>query len=135
MHQFGIANAILLVCNSGMLVRGPPKENDVDAIFNQARQSRAAEAAAEHQLPSSSSRSFAGMGRLLSGEVSSTPEPEQPQIVTHNITFWSNGFTIDDGPLRRLDDPANAPFLEVHSCSFVRSTFTQAVFMPALLVI
>ncbi|KAG6385174.1 hypothetical protein SASPL_154002 [Salvia splendens] len=98
---------------SGMLVRGPPKENNVDAIFNQARQSGGVEAAAEHQLPSSSSRSFAGTGRLLSGEVSSaTPEPEQPQIVTHNITFWRNGFTIDDGPLRRLDDPANAPFLE-----------------------
>ncbi|XP_057784833.1 plant UBX domain-containing protein 4-like [Salvia miltiorrhiza] len=98
---------------SGMLVRGPPRANDVDAIFNQARQSGGVEAAAEHLLPSSSSRSFAGTGRLLSGEVSSaTPEPELPQIVTHNITFWRNGFTIDDGPLRRLDDPANASFLE-----------------------
>ncbi|KAG6420416.1 hypothetical protein SASPL_116943 [Salvia splendens] len=99
---------------SGMLVRGPPKPNDVDAIFNQARQSGGVEAAAEHILPSSSSRSFAGTGRLLSGEVSSaTPEPSLPQtVVTHNITFWRNGFTIDDGPLRRFDDPANASFLE-----------------------
>ncbi|KAH6796023.1 hypothetical protein C2S51_037009 [Perilla frutescens var. frutescens] len=98
---------------SGMLVRGPPKANDVDAIFNQARQSQAAAAAsAQHLLPSSSSRSFAGTGRLLSGEVQSTPELPQPQVITHSITFWRNGFTIDDGPLRRLDDPANASFLE-----------------------
>ncbi|KAL1562365.1 plant UBX domain-containing protein 4-like [Salvia divinorum] len=99
---------------SGMLVRGPPKANDVDAIFNQARQSGGVEAASEHIVPSSSSRSFAGTGRLLSGEVpSATPEPDLPQmVVTHNITFWRNGFTIDDGPLRRFDDPANASFLE-----------------------
>ncbi|KAL0319901.1 UNVERIFIED_CONTAM: Plant UBX domain-containing protein 4 [Sesamum radiatum] len=68
------------------------------------------EASAEHLLPSSSSRSFAGSARLLSGEVSSTPQ--QPEAVNHNITFWRNGFTVDDGPLRRLDDPENASFLE-----------------------
>ncbi|KAK4420553.1 Plant UBX domain-containing protein 4 [Sesamum alatum] len=94
---------------SGMLVRDPSKANDVDAIFNQARQSGAVEASAEHLLPSSS-RSFAGTARLPSGEVSSTPQ--QPEVVNHNITFWRNGFTVDDGPLRRLDDPENASFLE-----------------------
>ncbi|KAL0301770.1 UNVERIFIED_CONTAM: Plant UBX domain-containing protein 5 [Sesamum radiatum] len=57
---------------SGMLVRDPSKANDVDSIFNQARQSGAVEASAEHLLPSSSSRSFAVTARLLSGEVSST---------------------------------------------------------------
>ncbi|KAL0311259.1 UNVERIFIED_CONTAM: Plant UBX domain-containing protein 4 [Sesamum angustifolium] len=93
-----------------MLVRDPSKANDVDSIFNQARQSVASEASAEHLLPSSSSRSFSGTARLLSGEVSSTPQ--QPEVVNHNITFWSNGFTVDDGPLRRLDDPENASFLE-----------------------
>ncbi|KAI3465611.1 hypothetical protein Pfo_022274 [Paulownia fortunei] len=95
---------------SGMLVQDPSKANDVDAIFNQARQSGAVEASAEHRMPSSSSRSFAGTARLLSGEVSSTPQ--QPEVVNHNITFWRNGFTVDDGPLRRLDDPENASFLE-----------------------
>lgn len=128
MHQFDLANAI--PCYSGMLVRGPPKAHDVDAIFNQARQSGAVEASAEHLLPSSSSRSFAGTGRLLSGEVSSTPEPELPQVVTHNITLWSNGFTVDDGPLRRLDDPANASFLEVSSCSiccFILRFFIETI--------
>ncbi|PWA41177.1 serine/threonine protein phosphatase 2A 55 kDa regulatory subunit B prime gamma [Artemisia annua] len=31
----------------------------------------------------------------------------------HTITFWTNGFTVNDGPLRRLDDPQNAYFLEI----------------------
>ncbi|KAL6329896.1 hypothetical protein AAG906_039811 [Vitis piasezkii] len=95
----------------GMLVQDPSSANDVDAIFNQAGQAGAVQRPIDHLPPSSSSRSFTGMGRLLSGEtVSSTPQP--PASITHNIIFWSNGFTVDDGPLRRLDDPENASFLE-----------------------
>ncbi|XP_010539295.1 PREDICTED: plant UBX domain-containing protein 4-like [Tarenaya hassleriana] len=93
---------------SGMLVQDPSKNNDVDEIFNQARQLGAVEGPLEHP---SSSRSFTGTGRLLSGETLPSA-PQQPDPVVHNIVFWSNGFTIDDGPLRRLDDPENASFLE-----------------------
>ncbi|GKV01958.1 hypothetical protein SLEP1_g14462 [Rubroshorea leprosula] len=96
---------------SGMLVQDPSKNNDVDAIFNQARQLGAVEGPLENLQPSSSSRSFTGTGRLLSGETVPSA-PQQPEAVTHNIVFWSNGFTINDGPLRRLDDPENASFLE-----------------------
>ncbi|KAM3301507.1 plant UBX domain-containing protein 4 [Capsicum chacoense] len=92
---------------SGMLVQDPSKANDVDSIFNQARQ----HAAVEGPPASSGSRSFTGTARRLTGEtVSAAPQP--PESVTHTITFWTNGFTIDDGPLRRFDDPENAPFLE-----------------------
>ncbi|XP_030539714.1 plant UBX domain-containing protein 4 [Rhodamnia argentea] len=93
---------------SGMLVQDPTKGNDVDSIFNQARE-RGVERPADNQ--SSRSRSFTGRGRLLSGEVISSA-PEHPEVVTHTITFWQNGFTVDDGPLRRMDDPENAQFLE-----------------------
>ncbi|KAL9457463.1 hypothetical protein AB3S75_006500 [Citrus x aurantiifolia] len=94
---------------SGMLVQDPTKGNQVDEIFNQARQS----AVERPDLrASSSSKAFTGTARLLSGEtVSSAPAPP-PENVSHNITFWRNGFTVDDGPLRRMDDPANASFLE-----------------------
>ncbi|KAI4331036.1 hypothetical protein MLD38_029265 [Melastoma candidum] len=94
---------------SGMLVRDPTRGNDVDSIFEKARQSGAVERPAVQR--SSRSKSFMGKGRLLSGEaVESAPEPPEP--VTHIITFWRNGFTVNDGPFRRLDDPANARFLE-----------------------
>ncbi|KAM7495234.1 hypothetical protein LguiB_029843 [Lonicera macranthoides] len=98
---------------SGMLVQDPTKVNDVDSLFNQARQAGAVEGSADHLLPSSSSsRSFRGTARLLSGEALPSASQQPPEVVTHNITFWSNGFTVDDGPLRRLDDPENASFLE-----------------------
>jgi UBX domain-containing protein 1 len=29
----------------------------------------------------------------------------------HKVTFWKNGFQVDDGDFRPNDDPANAPFL------------------------
>ncbi|KAI3456508.1 hypothetical protein Pfo_013171 [Paulownia fortunei] len=96
---------------SGMLVQDPSKGNDVDAIFDQARQLGAVQGPLENLQPSSSSRSFSGTGRLLSGETVPTA-PQQPESVVHNIVFWRNGFTVNDGPLRRLDDPENAPFLE-----------------------
>ncbi|KAL7218891.1 hypothetical protein ACSBR2_012039 [Camellia fascicularis] len=96
---------------SGMLVQDPSKVNDVDAIFTHARQAGAVERSLDDRRPSSSSRSFTGTGRLLSGETLSSA-PQQPEAITHNIIFWSNGFTVDDGPLRRLDDPENASFLE-----------------------
>ncbi|MCD7457707.1 hypothetical protein HAX54_035941 [Datura stramonium] len=92
---------------SGMLVQDPSKANDVNSIFDQARQ----HAAVEGPPASSGSRSFTGTARRLTGEtVSAAPQP--PESVTHTITFWTNGFTIDDGPLRRFDDPENASFLE-----------------------
>ncbi|CAJ2658296.1 unnamed protein product [Trifolium pratense] len=97
---------------SGMLVQDPSKGNDVDAIFNQARQLGAVERSLEPQEPPRST-SFTGTARLLSGgTVQTASSSQQPESVVHNIVFWSNGFTVNDGPLRRLDDPANASFLE-----------------------
>ncbi|KAK4789348.1 hypothetical protein SAY86_020667 [Trapa natans] len=96
---------------SGMLVQDPTKFNDVDSIFDQARQLGAVESPADIHPPSSNSGSFTGTGRLLSGETVQS-SPQLPENVIHNIVFWSNGFTVNDGPLRRLDDPENAPFLE-----------------------
>ncbi|KOM53285.1 hypothetical protein LR48_Vigan09g194400 [Vigna angularis] len=97
---------------SGMLVQDPSKGNDVDAIFNQARQLGAVERPLDQLQEPQRSTSFAGTGRLLSGETAQSTNNQQPESVVHNIVFWSNGFTVNDGPLRRLDDPENASFLE-----------------------
>ncbi|KAJ6832332.1 plant UBX domain-containing protein 4-like [Iris pallida] len=96
---------------SGMLVQDPSRGvHDVDSIFDHARQMGAMQGPFEQQ-PSSSSRNFTGTGRLLSGGTVPAA-PQQAENVVHNIYFWSNGFTVNDGPLRRFDDPENAPFLE-----------------------
>merc|ERR1719198_483350 len=60
------------------------------------------------QAPQSSA--FTGSGQTLSGqstEGAAAPKPPEE----HTITFYANGFTVDDGPLRSADDPANAAFL------------------------
>ncbi|KAG2315170.1 hypothetical protein Bca4012_065973 [Brassica carinata] len=96
---------------SGMMVQDPNKAKDVDALFEQARLS----AVDRPVEPSrSASTSFTGAARMLSGEpVPSSPQQQdQPQVVMHAITFWRNGFTVNDGPLRRFDDPQNATFME-----------------------
>ncbi|XP_058748302.1 plant UBX domain-containing protein 4-like [Vicia villosa] len=93
---------------SGMLVQDPTRGgHTVDDIFDQARQ-----VAVDPPTESSSrSRSFTGTARLLSGEaVPSAPQPVES--ITHVVTFWRNGFSVNDGPLRRLEDPQNASFLE-----------------------
>ncbi|KAL0442982.1 UNVERIFIED_CONTAM: Plant UBX domain-containing protein 4 [Sesamum latifolium] len=94
-----------------MLVQDSSEVDDVDAIFDQARQLGAVQGPLEDIRPSSGPRSFTGRGRLLTGEPVPNA-PQQPESVVHNIVFWRNGFTVNDGPLRRLDDPENAPFLE-----------------------
>lgn len=97
-----------------MLVQDPSKGNDVDEIFNKARQLGAVERPLDQILEPQRSTSFTGTGRLLSGE-SVQPASREPQATIHNIVFWANGFTVNDGPLRTLDDPENASFLEVTS--------------------
>lgn len=105
---------------SGILVHFPRKDNDVDSMFDQLAQSGAAREVTEHLQPSSNSKFFTGKARMLSGEtVSGDPQPLES--VTHSITFWRNGFSVNDGPLRRMDDPQNASFLEVRSYSDVNS--------------
>jgi UBX domain-containing protein 1 len=38
-------------------------------------------------------------------------DPSGANAVKHKITFYKNGFTVDDGEFRDNDDPANAEFL------------------------
>eukprot|EP00966_Prymnesium_polylepis_P209226 4846906-Prymnesium_polylepis.1 len=63
------------------------------------------------QQPGAASSNFTGAGNTLSGDSvqGAAPPPQQP--TEHTITFWQNGFTVDDGPLRGKDDPESQAFL------------------------
>jgi UBX domain-containing protein 1 len=115
----------LKYAHSGMMVQEPSRgQRDVDALFNRVRQSGSAREGPLEPSPAAPSNRgvFSGTARTLAGEprqqeqaAGATPvtgTPQAPQPVLHVITFWRNGFTVGDGPLRRLDDPANAPFLD-----------------------
>jgi hypothetical protein len=36
----------------------------------------------------------------------------EPEIVTVNLIFWSDGFTIGEGPLNSYDDPQGLRLLD-----------------------
>lgn len=76
--------------------------------------------AAEAGPPQSEPRgAFSGGGHMLGGdEVDSTyiPDPNasddrQPTAIRH-LTFWRDGFSVEDGELLRYDEPANAQILD-----------------------
>ncbi|KAL9596500.1 MAG: hypothetical protein Q9219_005761 [cf. Caloplaca sp. 3 TL-2023] len=62
---------------------------------------------------------FTGTARTLGGEdtpsqvipSASTPSTRAGPPVERILHFWSDGFSVDDGPLYRNDDPANAEIL------------------------
>ncbi|KAF8687828.1 hypothetical protein HU200_042768 [Digitaria exilis] len=96
---------------SGMVVRDRSKrKNNADEVFKQAKKKGAKQGPFEGRRRSS--RNFTGTGRLLTGETVQRDAPQPPEEIVHNIYFWSNGFTVNDGPLRSFDDPENASFLE-----------------------
>ncbi|XP_019092255.1 PREDICTED: plant UBX domain-containing protein 6-like [Camelina sativa] len=54
--------------------------------------------------------------RSMSGEtVSDEFEEESQELITHTVTSWRNGYTVDDSSLKTLDDPENATFLQAIS--------------------
>lgn len=64
---------------------------------------------------------FTGTARTLGGddtpsEIIEDPRaniPQRPPRVERHLHFWSDGFSVDDGPLYRSDDPRNAAILEM----------------------
>ena len=62
---------------------------------------------------------FTGAARTLGGDDAPSQEipdpnasqPRRPELVTRRLHFWTDGFSVDDGPLYRFDDPRNAEIL------------------------
>jgi len=105
--------------HSGQLIKGPPS-NRVQDIFNSAKEHGAevVEDAGSDKKDASQRAAFGGSGFKLGNDGSSSehvpgsndqgPRPEQRST----ITFWKNGFTVDDGPLRSMNEPSNQEFLQ-----------------------
>ncbi|RDX50668.1 SEP-domain-containing protein [Lentinus brumalis] len=118
---------------SGISVQNPGRQGAVpggDLVQDLLR--RAAEAGPPHAHPGSGSgsstprgRTFIGGGHTLgSDEVDSTFIPDanaevarsDEETAIRHLTFWRDGFSVEDGELMRYDDPANEQVLaEINS--------------------
>lgn len=64
---------------------------------------------------------FSGAGQTLGGDDipsmtipdPTASRPAAPQMARRSLHLWSDGFSVDEGPLFRYDDPANARTLEM----------------------
>lgn len=82
-----------------------------DSILERAR-ARGPRTEEEHEHFEGPQR-FAGAGYRLGA---TADPPQRPTVVgrrnvTRVLTFYANGFRVDEGPLRAFDDPANEAFL------------------------
>ncbi|KAJ3509105.1 hypothetical protein NLJ89_g5394 [Agrocybe chaxingu] len=90
--------------------RGVPGGNMVRDLLQRAAQAGPPSAStARHGV-------FSGGGHTLgSDEVESTyipdPNAEEEETAIRHLTFWRDGFQVEDGELRRYDDPAQSQIL------------------------
>ncbi|KAK3075766.1 protein phosphatase regulator [Teratosphaeriaceae sp. CCFEE 6253] len=89
-------------------------------IMNQARQNRSRPGDEEDESPAGGAN-FRGPAQTLGGDdapsravgepAATAPSRQRLQRVTRTLHLWSDGVSIDDGPLFRFDDPANADMM------------------------
>ncbi|KAG0351067.1 hypothetical protein BC939DRAFT_482217 [Gamsiella multidivaricata] len=113
---------------SGVMVQGPPGKKDPNALVEDILK-KAAKGGQRHEeeaeQPTPKKSFFTGAGNRLGNEAESstsvaqpqvpvrlTPSPEVLETVTRNLTFWRNGYSLEDGPLMSYTDPANREFLD-----------------------
>ncbi|TPX56436.1 hypothetical protein SpCBS45565_g08404 [Spizellomyces sp. 'palustris'] len=102
---------------SGLMMQGGPKSDQlVKKILDKAAKS----GPAPEEFKKNENKTFVGAGYRLGSEEEpsgpSTPAVQPsartaPEPVERHLTFWRNGFSIDDGPLRGYDDPESQEFL------------------------
>ncbi|KAI0471460.1 SEP-domain-containing protein [Xylariaceae sp. FL0804] len=116
---------------SGLALQDPNQRADPRRIINDLL-SKAKSNAQRPEAPStagpSSSASFRGSGQTLGGEgepsrvipdprgpsaSAGRSRPENEEVQERTLHLWRDGFSIDDGELRRFDDPANADALRM----------------------
>lgn len=82
-----------------------------DAILERAR--RRGPRTEEERAEFEGAQTFTGAGYRLGeeGAMQARPAIVGRRNVTRVLTFYANGFRVDEGPLRPFDDPANETFL------------------------
>ncbi|KAF2801595.1 SEP-domain-containing protein [Mytilinidion resinicola] len=105
---------------SGLAVQNPNASNPRDQINNILKRARqnVPRPGGDEERPSTH---FRGTGVTLGGDDAPSrtiPDPtaERPASaprVRRELHLWQDGFSVDDGPLYRYDDPANARTLEL----------------------
>lgn len=120
--------------NSGNLILGRDDAADNNAndltsqIFKKAQESMSSGQSQISTTASQEQQNFVGKGYRLGSQPSdATPQPSSSQQhqqgeeeeKTVTITFYQEGFTIDDGDLRRFDDEKNRQFLEAINNGYV----------------
>lgn len=104
--------------HSGQQVLGPPKKKtDVVAkLFKSAKEHGAEVLESVREGKKQKKISFGGTGYRLGETTDDTeviPDTSKKENRPRDVTLkmWRTGFTVDDGPLRAYEDPANAEFL------------------------
>jgi len=101
---------------SGIAVLDPSKQNRdqlVDQVFETAQKHHGA--VGKNEVPPPKEEKFVGTGYTLGNTSNESavvaPKAKPAGLKTVILTFWTDCFTIDDGPPRKYQDPANAAFL------------------------
>ncbi|KAF9934933.1 hypothetical protein BGZ65_003570 [Modicella reniformis] len=129
---------------SGVMVQGPPGRKDSNALIEDilSQAAKGGQRRAEVQEPVAPKKNyFTGTGNRLGSEgegstsvvsqepESSTAAPEALETVTRTLTFWRNGYSLEDGPLMSYTDPANRDFLDQISSGYLNVRPGQPVEM------
>lgn len=108
---------------SALAVQDPSKKKDSKGLIKEILKKAQANAG-KHGESSSSAASaapsrFSGTGHSLGDDntpsqaIPSARAPEESEHVTRVLHIWEDGFSIEDGELKRFDDPRNARDLQM----------------------
>ncbi|KAI0376724.1 SEP-domain-containing protein [Hypomontagnella monticulosa] len=116
---------------SGLAVQDPSQRSDPRRMINDLlakAKSNAQRPESSSPAGPSSSTAFRGSGQTLGGEgapsrtipdplgpttPSTRARPQGGEVQERTLHIWRDGFSIDDGELRRFDDPANTDALRM----------------------
>ena len=113
--------------SSGQMIEGPAKPNQEEDIvsktFKSARE-QGAESAEEYDKAAKQGPQFMGTGHRLgksetemSKEIHGAAPPPKPKVF--NLKFYKEGFTINDGELRKFEEPSGKQFMMAVSKGYI----------------